>query len=173
MENSAKTISWLQNSKAVYHGVSKVEIVVGKYWDENNLTNVLDTPNDNIKCTDRYFYEGDGRRKCVSDQPTAVADFGNGAYGGNGDSLDGDDIDDYNGEVDSNIEGMYKISTDVSYILYVDVLDGNISLETASNNPTNIKKIEVKVTKNGQSVSTYRYYAVNIGTSEPYVKDNP
>lgn len=166
MENSARTISWLQNSKAIYHGLAKIQIVRGKYWDENNHTNVLNTTE--LPCPRNGHYVAEGRRRCATVFPSADTSFGEGK-----DATDWNDIDDFDGEEDIGVEGLYAIKTRVKYIDYPVYVDNNLSMKDTTRDQTNIKEIEVKVTKQGSSVSTYRYYAGNIGTSKPFIKDNP
>ena len=172
IENSARTIGWLQNSKAIYHGLAKIQIVRGKYWDENSSIYVLQTTEQGLVCNNDQnrsgHYRADNRRRCISFYPTLEVNFGQ-----NKDGIDGNDIDDFHNEIDSDIEGIYTIKTAVKYVDYNDSGDGNLSLESSTKDQTNIKEIEVKVSKRGSSISTYRYYATNIGISTPFIKDNP
>lgn len=191
LENSAKTAAWVERSKGVYHGLSKVQIIRSKFWDEGNENDfinngiyyVLKTAESNaigetLYCsydTNRSgHYSGDGRRKCSGATATASGNFGE-----TGDLLEGvgteewDDIDDYHEEDDSSVDGKYDIATKVKYITYSEGINSsNITLETDAGDTSNLKEIIVTVSANGKRISEYRYYAANIGVPRPYIKSN-
>ncbi|MCV6607859.1 MAG: prepilin-type N-terminal cleavage/methylation domain-containing protein [Campylobacterales bacterium] len=166
LENSTRTAGWLANSPGIFHGAAKTQIVRSKFWDENNLTNVLQTAEAGLMCgTDNRrdgHYTGRGRRQCGGETPTTV--FG-------ADGNDGNDIDDYHGENDTEVEDRFDILTSVRYIAY-DGSGGNFTLNTSSGTPTNIKEIQVEVQNNGRKIASYVYYGANIGVDKPFIKDN-
>ena len=86
-----------------------------------------------------------------------------------------DNIGAFNGYSQTITSGGKDFFTlDVS-VKYVDVNFGNGTIVNA-NGITDIKEIEVKLSRqiNGakEPVSTYKYYATNIGTDVPFAKDN-
>ena len=183
---SSRSVEHVADIRAVYHGIAKAQVILSKPWDEVNTddfgqsgiyyvlrTDESDMPGDALFCdnnkTRQGHYPGLNRRMCESGAATSAALLGS--------EGDFDDIDDFQNDVDVNIEG-YDVVTRVRYIAYPGGVNGggvNFSVtDPASAQSSNIKEIDVTVfsTATGRTVSSYRYYATNIGVDKPFIKDN-
>jgi len=156
-------------SRAFYHGASKINIIKNFAWDEENTVelesdgtyNVVNTAQDNLdsgkklKCGDGNrsgHYIGDTRRRCSNVSATLFL---------GSDGVDFNDIDDFNGIVN------------VSYVEYnFDPTDNNMSYNSneISTQTTSIKRITVTVKKGDEEAAKYHYYSTNIGTGRDFVK---
>ena len=194
LQVSSNAVDSIDDAKASIHAVSKVEIILNKAWDEENVddlelddkyyvlsTDESDSSGDVLYCDNKLrngHYGAKNRRMCevvggVNKSATSIgADSGesNGYY---------DDTDDFNGLVDyidENGDGVneFKIKISIDYINYQD--SNNIALQEGqeSLNTTNIKRIKVEIYDNNTNkfISRYYYYATNIGLPKPYIKEN-
>ena len=171
MEISSKSVESTKQSEGFYHGVAKAKIILAKAWDENVVDDfetkgfygVLETNETSLACPRAGHYSGDGRRKCSSGL-AASATIGQ-------DGGDFDDIDDFNGEQDNGIE-FYSTVSSIEYVKYEGdnpnyTREGNYP---PSGKTSNIKRIIIDVKKDDKDLSSYIYYAANIGMQKPFVK---
>lgn len=199
---TTKTTEMVMESRGFWHGISKVLAVTSMAWDESNVVEidsyasygVLNT-NDasfdhpayasELNCTVAEntlrpgHYEGNSRRSCNALNASTIQNDGEGAE-------NYDDIDDFNGltdGIDDNLDGNddFFVIVDVAYIPYVFTGDTkyvkqfSTSVTAGSTTDTSsIKRVNVEVQNSGgERITTYYYYATNIGTTIPYTKLNP
>lgn len=192
-QSNANTIE-SQNVIGYYNALTLMNTIRNKPWDLNNVVGVpgndftasggyyiLQTGNQNFDCKQDpnrinvYTKPGlgisDRRRMCdpnlkMAQQITQSEDFDNiGAF------------NNYSTTISSNGKEFFVIDVDVRY---VDVNFGNVTTPgsiQSSRGITDVKEIEVKLSRknpNGTNeyISTYKYYATNIGTDVPFAKDN-
>jgi Tfp pilus assembly protein PilV len=177
LQVSGESAGRVSDLRGLYHGVAKMQVVLGKPWDEANVddfqtggiyyvlrTQESDVPGDALYCDNDKnrsgHYPGFNRRMCENAAASAL-------LGRAGDAMaDYDDIDDFNAAPDETIEG-YGVGTVVEYVRYGDLAP------VAAGTTSNLKKITVSVTdRNGRALTDYRYYAANIGLSKPFIKRN-
>ncbi len=176
----SEAVKQVADVRAFYHGAAKVAIVAGKPWDERNVDDyqkggiyyVLSTGEDTggLVCDgDRKrsgHYPGKDRRVCEAALASDIL-----GRAGDSDADAYDDIDDFRGDRDDEVEG-YTVDTSVAYVPYV----GGLSVampEGAAAGTTNIKQITVTVSeRSGKVLTRYRYYAANIGRYKPYIRRN-
>jgi type II secretory pathway pseudopilin PulG len=172
MEISSKSVESTKQSEGFYHGVAKAKIILAKAWDENVVNDfetkgfygVLSTDETSLACPRDGHYSGDGRRKCSNNSASAIGQD-------NGNLNDFNDADDFNGDQDNNIE-FYSIASSVEYVKYEG---DNPNYTRGGNYPpsgktSNIKRIIIDVKKDTKDLSSYIYYAANIGMQKPFVK---
>jgi len=182
---SARSVENVSDVRGIYHGAAKMQVVLSKPWDEGNVDDfglsgiyyVLrsaesDMPGDALYCdnnkTRQGHYPGLDRRMC--DQNPA-SNSATAAFGLETGETVADDLDDFDGDSDNDIEG-YKVGTTVSYVDYVSAAVVTMP-QPQSHATTNIKHIIVRVhTPSGRLLTDYHYYAANIGISKPFIKDN-
>ncbi len=193
-QSNANTIE-SQNVIGYYNALTLMNTIRNKPWDLNNVVGVsgndftasggyyiLQTGNQNFDCKQDpnrinvYTKPGlgisDRRRMCdpnlkMAQQITQSADFDNiGAF------------NNFSKTISSGGNEFFVIDVNVRY---VDVNFGNNttagSITQAVAGVTDIKEIEVKLSRkdpsgNKEHISTYKYYATNIGTDVPFAKDN-
>lgn len=178
---SSDSVRNVSDVRGIYHGVAKMQVVLGKPWDEESVddfetrgtyyvlhTDESDGPGELLYC-DRDknrsgHYPGLNRRMCENERATAAAFFAEGDF---------DDIDDFDGDHDIDIEG-YRVDTTVSYVRYEN--GSGITMPTPAvpaGTTSNLKHIRVGVIyPSGNTLAAYHYYAANIGLSRPFVKAN-
>jgi len=187
INNTVRSAQWLSSSQGMYYGVSKINIVRGKMWDENNEPDVkateyygivsVEEDSGELKCdfdknSPRYglrngSFAGENRRKCSQDlYATKKSNFRDENF---------NDIDDYDGDEDKFDN--YSVTTSVDYVRYkLGAEPGHgsfkLSVDDTSASTTPIKKIKIKVSKGKEKQTEYVYYATNIGLTKPIVKTN-
>jgi type II secretory pathway pseudopilin PulG len=172
LDISSKSIKNIKESEGFYHGVAKIKIILAKAWDEQNVDDfekegvyyVLKTDEssgNDLKCPRQGHYSGEGRRKCGNSFASSIGQ----------DSGDFDDIDDFDGKEDSSIQ-FYSINSNIEYVKYEG---DNPSYKKGENlyppgKTSNIKRIIINVKKDTKDLSSYVYYATNIGMQKPFIK---
>jgi prepilin-type N-terminal cleavage/methylation domain-containing protein len=166
---SSNSISLTFEAKGLYHGVSQMQLILSRAWDEANVDgdyDVLETTRGELTCARAGHYDGSDRRICSASSATAI---------GLDDVNSFDDIDDYHNFSESVSEGVtssevYDINSTVEYIIYQN--GTTVSGLTATNDTSDLKKMTVEVNNADGIISHYIYYAANIGTSNPASKGN-
>lgn len=166
---SQSTQNMLQSS-GFYHALAKMKIVTNKPWDENNtvdFTNaniyyILDTTENAYDCVNSDGrlrsgqFEGQYRRMCYPGKnATPIAREG-ALY---------NDIDDFNGLPEENVEG-FTYRYNVSYVNTPNN-SGDYGTATVSTATTNTKRVRIEMADG----PTFYYYSTNIGTPRPYIKN--
>lgn len=193
-QSNANTIE-SQNVIGYYNALTLMNVIRNKPWDLANVNGVqddftksggyyiLNTGNTALDCrvvdqtklniiTKPGLGISDRRRMCSPDkgtaQPITKSNTLNNIGAFNGYSID----------IKSNNTTFFTITAAVKY---VDINFGNNTTAgtiTNANGITDIKEIELTLKRNnpngGQAdtISTYKYYATNIGTDVPFSKDN-
>jgi len=182
---SGRSAGGIADVRGLFHGVAKLQVALSKPWDQANVddfdtagiyyvigtleSNSPNPPGNLLACninnkTRRGHYPGRDRRMC---EPGITATpqnaFADGGF---------DDLDDFDGVMEANVEG-YDVNTSVDYVPYIDASPAAMTTGPGAVTTTNVKRITVTVTApNGVLLSTYRYYAANIGLSKPFIKRN-
>lgn len=201
--NSVRSAQWLSTSTGVYHGLAQIEIVRSKLWDQNNAPsfnqmgyyNVLDLQTNRgiernkFRCSNdvnssRFgmrpgHFVGHNRRQCfvaggaLNTQPTPFANFGT--------ANPSIAIEHYD-STNFTVANTYRAFINVGYSNYNLTNDNNatdtqgtMSNFRDANQTSNIKhiRVNVRMVNGGINVSTYDYYATNIGVERPIIKNNP
>lgn len=185
--SNANTIQ-SQNTLGYYNALTLIDTIKSKPWDTNNIGDfeksgiyyILYTGNNSIDCyldqnTKTYTKQGlsntDRRRICDPGMKKATTIASNPNLGS---------INAFNGytkEIKVGNVTMFILKTKIEYVDINFTNGSNITI-TNSNNITNVKKITVTLSKPGvdtnteEPISSYIYYASNIGTDVPASKDN-
>lgn len=167
------------DSKGYYHALALMQIARIKPWDSANINDfeasnlyyVLDTDETGYACED----DGDGfrkrpgmvatshkeRRLCAPIDPSAPSSKSR-ATAIYGDSLTSLNFKSYS---EPPVEGKYDLSIKAEYV------DSTTLAPVAGVNiTTNTKHLQVTMSKNGENIAHYHYYATNIGTDTPITK---
>lgn len=208
LDLNSKSLSAIHESKGTYHALARMQLVLDKYWDEQSYqeseverntryyrvlrTGLDETQADNnLSCSQ---HEGNARighypsgedtlylRRCAESTYTASTALGqeNGAN-------DFNDIDDFDGDSETGIDGRFTLSTTVQYYDYESAyVNANPNAQTIDFNQTkaapasstSVKLIQIGIsdsfmqgTNPAQLIANYYYYATNIGRAQPRVE---
>lgn len=190
VRNSNANTLQSKNAIGYYNALTLIDTIKSKPWDTNNISDfensgiyyILYTGNNSIDCylevgstpqiyvkqglgkTDRRRICDPNKKRATPITPSNRLDSINAFHG-------------YRQEVKVGNTTMFILSTKIEYV-DVNFANGtNIDI-TNSRGITNVKKITVTLSKprldsNGEeAISSYIYYAANIGTDVPASKDN-
>ena len=145
LETSNRSVEGTMQSRGFFHGLSLMQIIRNKYWDENNANDfagaglyyVLQTGEAGLGCAANNgksragHYGGINRRQCDRlDAPSPLGDFGPAADTGNY-----NDIDDFNADPQPLLENSFQPQITVNYTDYVGNLNGTGDTLILSGNP--------------------------------------
>jgi len=176
---SAKSLENIVDIRGFYHGAAKMKTAISKPWDQSNVddydtsgiyyalrTVESDTSAEALYCDNDKnrsgHYPGLNRRMCEAADASAIGNDGEAAGNYN-------DIDDFDADNDSLGDG-YDIDTAVQYITYQSA--SPVSNLQPAPGTSNIKLVTITVSKGGKTLTSYKYYAANIGLPKPFVKPN-
>ncbi len=190
-QSNANTIE-SQNVFGYYNALTLMETIKNKPWDRNNVEDfeksgeyyILYTGNTDIDCynptgTNIWTKKGLGnanrRRMCDPDKKTASSIPA--SY-----LSDLNSIDAFNGysntiTTDNGTNERFRLDVQVKYV-NIDFGSGTSAGQiTDSNIITDVKAIVITLSKinpgnTTEEISTYTYYAANIGNDIPFSKDN-
>jgi len=147
IQNANTSLESTHDSKGYYHALALMQIIIAKPWDHNNI--------DDLSTSEVYYIlgadcvgrtgltPGESRRMCdPALTPTTNPMIANANYAAI------DHFQDYTQEVEG-----FTLSTSIAYA------------------DPNLKLISIPLSKNGALLSTYYYYAANIGTDVPSIKE--
>lgn len=191
-QSNANTIE-SQNVIGYYNALTLMNTIRNKPWDLGNIQGpvdnftasggyyILNTGNTNLDCRVLGLSKqniiskpglgiSDRRRMCDPNSNTAQAIT-------KSDKLDNiGAFNDYSQTIRSNGNDFFTLDVNVKYVNVNFGNDTTAGKITDATGITDIKEIEVKLSRNFDSkkepVSTYKYYATNIGTDVPFAKDN-
>jgi len=169
---SNKTLEFTKKEDAVFNMIAKIMDISLKEYDEMNTEydDILLTDNNNfLECnkTSGYRQGGfSGSRNCfdgVKESSLLGADSNEPPY---------DDVDDYDGDEENttkNGKTVYKMNVSVGYTPEWSLSNYNGDefkfqfSKNSSSSKTNIKRVYVTVSHNGETVTSASYYSSNIG----------
>ena len=191
-QSNANTLE-SQNVIGYYNALTLMNVIRNKPWDLSNINGILDdftasggyyilqtnNPNNNCRVLDktkpniiskpglglsdrRRMCDPAGRQASYIRQSNALDNIGA--------------FQNYSQNITANNNTFFTLKVNVQY---VDINFGNNTTSgsiVVANGITDVKEIEVKLFRqlNGteELVSSYKYYATNIGTDVPFAKDN-
>ena len=187
VRNSNVNVVQSQNVLGYYNALTLMDTIRSKPWDTNNVDDfeksgiyyILYTGNRALDCyldkDGTYVKQGltktDRRRICdPSKKKAAPIVFNNNLASINA-------FDGYRKEIKVNNTTIFTLLTKVEYVDVNFTNSANVTIAN-SNKITNVKKITVTLNKpkldtsGEETISSYIYYAANIGTDVPASKDN-
>ncbi|RDU65218.1 type II secretion system protein [Helicobacter sp. MIT 14-3879] len=180
-----------QNVLGYYNALTLMETIKNKPWDRNNIADfissgeyyilntgqtatdckILDKKSDAKIKTKKGLGNANRRRMCDPSSKSALKIQANSRL----EAIN--DFQGYTQKIASNGVDIFQLSVDVNY---ADINFGN---ETTAGSLTNVNRITdiklINVTlmrflpnQNPETVAVYKYYATNIGSDIPFIKDN-